>query len=88
MNRLVDDLLLLSRMDTHRLKLSREPIELKPLLDEVRNQADKLAVDKGIQLVEGQVQGAVMGDPTRLRQALLILVDNALRYTPRGERSS
>jgi signal transduction histidine kinase len=84
MNRLVDDLLLLSRMDTHRLKLSQEPIELKPLLDEVRDQADKLAVDRGIQLEVGKAQGAVLGDPTRLRQALLILVDNALRYTPAG----
>jgi signal transduction histidine kinase len=84
MNRLVDDLLLLSRMDTHRLKLSREPIELKPLLDEVRSQADKLAVDRGIQLLEGQAQGAVLGDPTHLRQVLLILIDNALRYTPAG----
>jgi len=84
MNRLVDDLLLLSRMDTHRLKLSREPIELKPLLDEVKSQADKLAVDRGVQMVEGALQGSVLGDPTHLRQALLILVDNALRYTPSG----
>ena len=84
MNQLVDDLLLLSRMDTHRLKLSREPIELKPLLDEVKGLADKLAVDRGVQMVEGQAQGTVLGDPTRLRQALLVLVDNALRYTPSG----
>jgi signal transduction histidine kinase len=84
MDRLVDDLLLLSRMDTHRLKLSRETVELKPLLDDVRSQAEKLAVDRGVQMVEGPVQGAVLGDLTRLRQALLILVDNALRYTPSG----
>jgi signal transduction histidine kinase len=84
MDRLVDDLLLLSRIDTHRLKLSRETVDLKPLLDEVVYQADKLAVDRGVQVVEGPVQGSVLGDPTRLRQALLVLVDNALRYTPSG----
>ena len=84
MNRLVDDLLLLSRIDTHRLTLSRETIELKPLLDDVRSQADKLAAAKGVQIDEGQAQGAVLGDPARLRQALLVLVDNALRYTPSG----
>ena len=63
MDRLVDDLLLLSRIDTHRLKLSRETVDLKPLLDEVKNQADKLAVDRGVQMVEGPVQGSVLGEP-------------------------
>jgi signal transduction histidine kinase len=84
MSKLVDDLLLLSRLDAHRLKLAREPIRLADLLGEVGRQIEKVAIDKGVQIELGDVQGAVWGDPTRLRQVLLILLDNALRHTPPG----
>jgi signal transduction histidine kinase len=86
MSKLVDDLLLLSRLDAQRLKLARELIQLPELLGEVSRQMEKLAADKGVQIDLGIVQGAVWGDPTRLRQVLLILLDNALRHTPAGGR--
>jgi signal transduction histidine kinase len=84
MSKLVDDLLLLSRLDAHRLKLAREPIRLPELLGEVGRQIEKVAADTGVQIELGDVRGAVWGDPTRLRQVLLILLDNALRHTPPG----
>jgi signal transduction histidine kinase len=84
MNRLVEDLLLLSRMDTHRLKLSKERIDLSDLLRETCNQVEKLAGDKEIHLSIGEVQGAIAGDPVRVRQVLLILLDNAIRHTAPG----
>ena len=86
MSKLVDDLLLLSRLDAHRLKLARESIRLPELLGEVSRQIGKIADDKGVQIELGDLQGAVWGDPTRLRQVLLILLDNALRHTPPGGR--
>lgn len=82
MNRLVDDLLLLSRLDTHRLELKRERIDLSLLLVETQRQMEKIADEKGVQILRGDIQGSVWGDPTRLRQVLLILLDNALRFTP------
>lgn len=84
MSKLVDDLLLLSRLDTHRLKLNRELIDVNELLKEIRRQIEKIACDKGLDLVLGEVQGVIWGDPTRMRQVLLILLDNAMRYTPSG----
>jgi signal transduction histidine kinase len=84
MSKLVDDLLLLSRLDAQRLKLARDLIPLPELLGEVSRQMEKLALDQGVQIELGDVRGAVWGDPTRLRQVLLILLDNALRHTPAG----
>jgi signal transduction histidine kinase len=84
MNRLVDDLLLLSRLDTHRLKLERARINLAELLGETRRMLNQLAVEKGVILEAGNITGAILGDPIRMRQVLLILLDNALRFTQSG----
>jgi signal transduction histidine kinase len=84
MNSLVDDLLLLSRLDTHRLKLVRESVALADLLGETAHQGEKLVIDKGIQLEVGNARGAIWGDRMRMRQVLLILLDNAVRFTPQG----
>jgi signal transduction histidine kinase len=84
MNRLVDDLLLLSRLDTRRLKLRREVIPLAVLMEETGRSLEKLAIEKNIQLVVEPAQGAIWGDPTHVRQVLLILLDNVLRFTPQA----
>ncbi len=84
MSRLVDDLLLLSRLDTHRLELAREPVALPHLLEEIVQQAHKLVGERQITVEIGAVQGVVWGDLARLRQVLLILLDNAIRFTPDG----
>jgi signal transduction histidine kinase len=84
MGRLVDDLLLLSRLDTHRLKLDRQPIELNAFLGDVLRQIQKVSDKEGVETTAGQIAGQVWGDPGRLRQVLLILLDNAIRFTPSG----
>jgi signal transduction histidine kinase len=84
MSRLVDDLLLLSRLDTRRLELKREIILLPELLTETIHQMEKISQTKNIALVVESTHGKVWGDPARLRQVLLIVLDNALRYTPPG----
>jgi signal transduction histidine kinase len=84
MNRMVEDLLLLSRIDAQRLVLADDLIPLADLLTETVRQVEKVAATKGVALTLETVQGTVHGDRARLRQVLLILLDNALRFTPAG----
>jgi signal transduction histidine kinase len=84
MDHLVDDLLLLSRLDAHRLKLETDPVSLADLFAEIAHQVEKLADNGNISIVVGSNAGRVLADAARLRQVLLILFDNALRFTPAG----
>lgn len=84
---LVDDLLLLSRLDAGRLQLERDRIDLGDLAAEIQRTVGRVAERGGVMLSH-QLGDAlvVQGDPTRFRQVLLILLDNALRHTPPGGR--
>jgi signal transduction histidine kinase len=84
MNRLVDDLLLLSRLDAHRLQLTREVIPVSELVTETVRQMERLGQEKGIALSMDTTKGTIIGDQARVRQVLLILLDNSLRFTPSG----
>ena len=88
MNRLVEDLLLLSRLDAHRLKLERITIEVKDLLGEVQRHMSLIAERKGVSIILGGTGGKIWGDPVRIRQVILILIDNSLRFTPDGGQIS
>ncbi len=80
--RMVADLLALARADAG-VHLERRPVELDRLLLEVYREARQLA--QGIELRLGsEDQVAVLGDEDRLKQLLLNLVDNSLKYTPAG----
>jgi heavy metal sensor kinase len=82
MGRLVSDLLALAHADAGQ-PLVRRVVELDALLLDVYQQERRLA--EGVELRLGELdQVAVDGDPDRLKQLLLNLVDNALRYTPTG----
>jgi signal transduction histidine kinase len=84
MDRLVEDLLLLSRLDARRLKMEAEPVSIPTLMEEITHQVEKVAAEKGISIEIHSMPLQVLGDPLRLRQVLLILLDNAMRFTPRG----
>jgi two-component system, OmpR family, sensor kinase len=87
MSDLVDSLLTLARADEGRFDIYRVPIELDPLVREVYETAVILGEDAGLSLSMPVLDNAVvMGDRTRLRQLLLNLVTNAIKYTPRGGR--
>lgn len=84
MRRLVDDLLTLSRLDSGALTLQRQPIQLRDFLAGIQRHAARLGAEHGVTIELGSINGTVHADPDRLRQMLLILIDNALRYTPAG----
>jgi heavy metal sensor kinase len=82
MARLVSDLLTLSRLDGA-APTTHVSVDASKLLDEVAAQVTPVAEARQIHLEvahEGPV--VVRGDPDRLKQVVLNLVDNALRYTP------
>jgi signal transduction histidine kinase len=84
MGKLVEDLLLLSRLDHQRLAMEFTSIDLKPFIEEVYRKINPLANEKKISITLDIQEGQVKADPLRLRQVLLILLDNALRNTPAG----
>ncbi len=82
MSHLVADLLILARADAGQ-GIKQQPVELDRLLLEVFQDTRRLAPGRKISLRDlDQVQ--VQGDPDRLKQLLVILIDNALKYTPEG----
>jgi signal transduction histidine kinase len=83
-SRLVSDLLLLSRLDSGGLDLRREPVPLDALCADLARQFGRLAEQKGVTFTIDGAAGVALADPTRLRQVLLALLDNALRHTPAG----
>ncbi len=85
MRRLVDDLLVLSRLDSGRLTLLPTRVELATLFAEIERQVARLGAEQQI-TISAHATGSVRADPDRLRQILLILFDNALRHTPAGGR--
>jgi signal transduction histidine kinase len=87
MSDLVDSLLTLARADEGRFDIYPQPVELEPLVKEVYETAGILGEAAGLSLSMPTLENAiVMGDRTRLRQLLLNLVTNAIKYTPRGGR--
>jgi signal transduction histidine kinase len=84
MNRMVDDLILLSRLDARKLRLDHKAINLEDLLLDISYQAGLIAKDKTVRIANSGAGCQIGGDPDRIRQVLLILIDNALRFTPPG----
>ena len=82
MIRLVGDLLLLAQADAG-LPMRREPIEIDCLANEVVRQVQVIAGSVQVSLQnEADETLCVIGDPDRLRQLMLNLIDNAIKYTP------
>lgn len=83
MSRLLGDLLLLARADTGGLPLRHEPVELDNILFEVYRQVSRIEKSVTVELTAVD-QVMILGDEDRLKQLLLNLVDNGIKYTQPG----
>jgi two-component system sensor histidine kinase CiaH len=81
---LVDDLLLLARSDSGAISLERRPIDLGDVAADAASSLAKPAEEKSVRVVVDPEPVVVRGDPARLRQLVMILVDNAIRHSPSG----
>ncbi|MHB1416503.1 MAG: sensor histidine kinase [Chloroflexota bacterium] len=84
MARLVGDLLALARADTGQA-LDMQPVQLGEVVRDVYGELMPRAGHVRLQL-DGTGEATVWGDRDRLKQVVLILADNALKYTPAGGR--
>lgn len=86
MNRLVDELLDISRIEAGRLEIRREVVDLEQLLSQVVEQQqmtnDQVAIH--LRVAEDAKHLKVVGDEARLQQVALNLLSNALKYSPDG----
>jgi signal transduction histidine kinase/AmiR/NasT family two-component response regulator len=84
---LLNDILDLSRIEAGRVQLNPAPFALGPLLDGVVATLAAPAADKGLTLdveVDPGLPAWIVGDELRVRQVLLNLVNNAIKFTPAG----
>jgi PAS domain S-box-containing protein len=85
---LINDILDLSKVEASQLELERTGFSLNDLLEKVREMVAVRAHEKGLALVceiAPEVPRDLVGDPTRLRQVLLNLMGNAIKFTECGE---
>lgn len=84
---LVDDLLDIAKIEAGRLELQRQPMRPSDLVEEVSEVVAAAAADRGLELrvrVADAVPSAVLGDAGRLRQLLVNLLGNAVKFTEEG----
>ncbi|WP_163558741.1 ATP-binding protein [Halomonas sp. NO4] len=87
---LINDILDFSKIESGRLELERRPVDLAALVEEACQLFAPRAAAKGLRLVtrlSPSLPAATMGDPARLRQVLLNLLANAIKFTEQGEVS-
>lgn len=85
---IINDILDFSKIEAGRLELESVDFELRDVVESAVNMFGEQAAAKGIELtasIARDVPRVVSGDPTRLRQVLVNLVGNAMKFTQKGE---
>jgi len=86
MSKIVDNLLLLARTETGEIRLFKEEVNLSQIVSEVVTQLTKLAHAKDLQIVATNHHEDIplYGDALRIREMLLNLIENSIKYTEPG----
>ncbi|MBI5888675.1 MAG: ATP-binding protein [Deltaproteobacteria bacterium] len=86
MARLIDDLLILSKLESHQMTMEIAPVDIREVIIPTVKSFEKQARDKRITISSRIPEGLpkVMGDRDRLEQVVVNLVDNAIKYTHSG----
>lgn len=87
---LINDILDFSKIEAGKLDIEAAPFDLKSMAEETVRHFAHRAAEKGLALtcdVRPETPGVVIGDPARLRQVLVNLLGNALKFTEHGEIS-
>lgn len=88
MRQLISDLSTLARMDSGVTEINVRPVDLSTLIRDTLAKLRTLAENSSVELTETGLEHTVVmdGDAHRLHQLLVILVENAVKYTPEGGR--
>ena len=84
----INDILDFSKIDEGKVEIETIPFSLEDLIQDIKNIFSERVEEKAISLEFTQVPDAiavVIGDPLHLRQVLVNLIDNAIKFTPEGK---
>ena len=85
---IINDILDFSKIEAGKMELEETAFSLEDCIEEALGPLGIRAMKKGLDLTwttEGKIPGALNGDPARLRQVLINLVGNAIKFTKEGE---
>lgn len=85
---MVDDILDFSKMEAGKLKIEKIPADLRRIIGETSEIFGEKAHSKGLELIldiESDIPSILEGDPLRIRQILINLINNAIKFTEKGE---
>ena len=85
---IINDILDFSKIEAGKMELEMIDFDLREALDEIISLTAVFAKEKGLELcyqIDHRVPALLIGDPGRLRQIILNLVNNAIKFTSEGE---
>ncbi len=85
---IINDILDFSKIEAGKLEMEEVEFELSDVLDQLSSLTVFRASEKGVEVlfdIDAAVPNALLGDPTRLRQILINLTNNAIKFTEQGQ---